>query len=60
METIDQFKQRISQLPKDEIIKARGELFTLLDLAFKMRKVVGVGIYNDIFAKYMICVDLTV
>jgi hypothetical protein len=59
IETLKEFKARIAKLPKEEVIKLRNSIYNLLDVAFKMRKIYGMQVYDDMFAKYLACVDLT-
>jgi len=57
IETLEEFKKRISTLSKEEINEIRVEIFKYLDVAFKMRKIVGRQVYDDMFAKYLACID---
>ena len=60
VETLEDFKKRISTLTKEEVIEIRAGLFEMYELAFKMRRIVGSQVYKDMWAKYLACVDRTI
>jgi hypothetical protein len=56
-ESVEEFKKRVELMPKDEVKALRAELFGFLELAFKLRKIYGNSIYDDLFSKYLICFE---